>query len=134
MARVDEKKLKAGLAERGYESVSIKPGTHHKLLVDANKLHPVEDGEGDELYVSIPVSFSVEVTDNGDIRSLEDAEPSPAAIADAQSFVRGLEQRSEIEAAPGSASEKATHRTEKDAHGRRILRRIQIAGGRKRRQ
>ena len=125
MASLDEEKLKAELVKRGYESASIKAGARGKISIDANKLYPVEDGEGGKLHVAIPVSFSLEVSKNGDIRSLEEEEPSPAAIEDARSFVKGLRQRSEIEGmTAASSSGKPTYRIEKDAQGRRVLRRI----------
>ena len=125
MAKMDETKLKAELAKRGYESVSIKSVNEDgKVEVDANKLHPIDKEGGDELYAPLPVSFSLEMSANGLIGSLAGGEPSPAAIGEAQSFVRGLRQRSEIEGDPASPSSgRATHRIEKDAQGRLVLRR-----------
>ena len=131
MTTVNEEKLKAELTKRGYESISIKSiDEDGKALVDANKLHAIDQEGGDELFAPLPVSFSLEASADGHIGSLAGGEPSTAAIEEARSFVRGLRQRSEIEGerSPPS-SRKATHRIEKDAQGRLVLRRARTRRG-----
>jgi hypothetical protein len=124
MAKLDEQKIKTELANRGFESVSIKSvDGDGKVSVDANKLHPIEKEGTDDLYVPLPVSLSLELGADGHIRTLAGEDPSPAAIGAARSFVRGLKQRSEIESATATNPGKATHRIEKDAQGRLVLRR-----------
>jgi len=60
MPRIKEQVLKAELAKRGFESVSIKrelPGG--RIQVEANKLYPVHVEAGESIYAPVSVSAVV---------------------------------------------------------------------------
>ena len=66
MPRIKQQALKTELANRGFESVSIKrelPGG--RVEVEANKLHPVHVEAGEAIYAPIPMSLSVELDARG---------------------------------------------------------------------
>ena len=83
-ARIKEQTLKAELAKRGFESVSIKrelPGG--RIQVEANKLYPVHVEAGESIYAPVPVSLSVELDARGRVKSIAGDTPNPAAVTDA---------------------------------------------------
>jgi hypothetical protein len=130
MGKLDEDRLNTELSKLGYESVTIKSvgkgvGGSRKVAVEANKLHAVDKEGADELYVPLPVSLDAEVDAAGHIRSVAGGDVSPAAIGEARTFVQGLRQRAEIEGLASAAGRpgRTTHRIEKDAQGRLVLRR-----------
>jgi hypothetical protein len=125
MPRIKEQVLKAELAKRGFESVSIKrelPGGH--IQVEANKLYPVHVEGGESIYAPIPVSLSVELDARGRVKSINGDTPNPAAIADAARYVKTLRDSGQLASAgeqwPASG---LTHRIERDKQGRQVLRR-----------
>jgi len=124
MPRIKEKVLKTELANRGFESVSVKrelPGG--RVEVEANKLHPVHV-EGDEaIYAPIPVSLSVELDARGRVKSIDGDTPSPAAIADAAHYVKTLRESGQLAPAGKQPSAGVTHQIERDEQGRQVLRR-----------
>jgi hypothetical protein len=64
-----EQALKAELAKRGFESVSIKrelPGG--RTQVEANKLYPVHVEAGESIYAPVPLSLSVELDARGRVK------------------------------------------------------------------
>src|SRR5215510_981792 len=84
MPRIKEQELKAELAKRGFESVSIKrelPGG--RIQIEANKLYPVHVEAGESIYAPVPVSLSVELDTRGRIKSITGDTPTPAAVTDA---------------------------------------------------
>ena len=125
MPRINEQALKTELAKRGFESVSIKrelPGG--RVEVEANKLHPVHDEGGEAIYAPVPVSFSVALDAGGRVKSIEGGDPSPAAVADADRYIKRLRDSGQLAAAGGAAPPRgATHQIERDAQGRHVLRR-----------
>ena len=124
MPRIKEKVLKTELANRGFESVSVKrelPGG--RVEVEANKLHPVHV-EGDEaIYAPIPVSLSVELDARGRVKSIDGDTPNPAAIADAAHYVKTLRESGQLAPAGKQPSAGVTHQIERDEQGRQVLRR-----------
>ena len=81
MPRIKEQALKAELAKRGFESVSIKrelPGG--RIQVEANKLYPVHVEAGESIYAPVPVSLSVELDARGRVKSIAGDTPTPAAV------------------------------------------------------
>jgi hypothetical protein len=124
MPRIKEKVLKTELANRGFESVSVKrelPGG--RVEVEANKLHPVHV-EGDEaIYAPIPVSLSVELDARGRVKSIDGDTPNPAAIADAAHYVKTLRESGQLASAGKQPSAGVTHQIERDEQGRQVLRR-----------
>ena len=125
MSRIKEKVLKIKLANRGFESVSVKrqlPG--RRVEVEANKLHPVHVEGGESIYAPIPVSLSVELDARGHVKSIDGGTPNPAAVADATRYVKTLRDSGQLAAAgeqqPASG---LTHQIERDEQGRQVLRR-----------
>ena len=133
MPRINEQALKKELAKRGFESISIKrelPG--RRLEVDANKLYPVHVEGGEAIYAPVPMSLSVELDARGHIISIDRDTPDPAAVADAARYVKTLRDSGQLNA-PGERKPPSgiTHRIERDAQGRQVLRRkrFSISGG-----
>src|SRR6266481_2937601 len=119
MPRIKEQALKAELAKRGFESVSIKrelPGG--RIQVEANKLYPVHVEAGESIYAPIPVSLSVELDERGRIKSIDGDTPSPAAVGDAARYVKTLRDSGQL--APTGEQETVggvTHKIERDEQG-----------------
>src|SRR5438309_11366111 len=92
MPRIKEQALKAELAKRGFESVSIKrelPGG--RIQVEANKLYAVHV-EGDEsIYAPVPVSLSVELDARGRVKSVAGDTPTAAAVTDVGRHVNAFD-------------------------------------------
>src|SRR4029450_10368619 len=100
MARIKEQALKTELANRGFESVSVKrelPGG--RVEVEANKLYPVHVEGGEAIYAPPPVSLSVELDARGRVKSIDGGTPNPAAIADAARYVKTLRDSGQLAAA-----------------------------------
>ena len=125
MPRIKEQALKAELARRSFESVSIKrelPGG--RIQVEANKLYPVHVEEGESIYAPVPVSLSVELDGRGKVKSIAGDTPKPAAVADAARYMKTLRDSGQLAIAGGGTSARgATHQIERDAQGRQVLRR-----------
>ena len=125
MPRISQQALKTELARRGFESISIKRELPDgRVEVDANKLHPVHVEEGEAIYAPIPTSLSVELDARGRVKSIAGDKPNPSAIADAAHYIKTLRDSGQL----GSAGEQEsaperTHRIERDAQGRQVLRR-----------
>ena len=125
MSRIKEKALKIELANRGFETVSVKrqlPGG--RVEVEANKLHPVHVEGGESIYAPIPVSLFVELDARGRVKSIDGGTPDAAAVADAAHYLKTLRDSGQLAAAgeqqPASG---LTHQIECDAQGRQVLRR-----------
>src|SRR5258708_37392399 len=91
MPRIKEQALKAELAKRGFESVSIKrelPGG--RIQVEANKLYPVHVEAGEAIYAAVPVSLSGELDARGRVQSIAGDTPTPAAVTDAPRSIQNL--------------------------------------------
>src|SRR5260221_5320243 len=89
MPRIKEQALKAELAKRGFESVSIKrelPGG--RIQVEANKLYPVHVEAGESIYAPLPVSLSGELDARGRVKSIAGDTPTPAAVTDAARYIK----------------------------------------------
>src|SRR2546427_12499872 len=89
MPRIKEQALKAELAKRGFESVSIKrelPGG--RVQVEANKLYPVHVEAGEAVYAPVPVSLSVELDARGRVKSIAGDTPTPAAGTEAGRYLK----------------------------------------------
>jgi hypothetical protein len=125
MPRIKEQALKTELANRGFESVSVKhelPG--RRVEVEANKLHPVHVEGSEVIYAPIPVSLSVELDARGRVKSIDGETPNPAAVADAARYVKTLRDSGQL-ASAGEQQPAAglTHQIERDEQGRQVLRR-----------
>ena len=125
MPRIKEQALKAELAKRGFESVSIKrelPGG--RVQVEANKLYPVHV-EGDEsIYAPVPVSLSVELDARGRVKSIAGDTPTPAAVTDAARYIKTLRDSGQLTSTGEQQSGAGvTHQIERDEQGRQVLRR-----------
>src|SRR5207247_10220611 len=97
MPRIKEQALKAELAQRGFESVSIKrelPGG--RVQVEANKLYPVHVEAGESIYAPVPVSLSVELDVRGRVKSIAGDKPNPAAVTDAARYIKNLRERGKL--------------------------------------
>ena len=125
MPRIKEQALKAELAKRGFESVSIKrelPGG--RIQVEANKLYPVHVEAGESIYAPVPVSLSVELDARGLIKSIDGDTPSAAAVEDAARYIKTLRDSGQLAAAgEREGASGITHRIERDEQGRQVLRR-----------
>ena len=125
MPRIKQQALKAELAKRGFESISIKrelPGG--RIEVEANKLHPVHVEGGETIYAPVPVSFSVALDAGGRVKSIEGDNPSPAGVTDAARYLKTLRDSGQL--APAGERQPAprpTHQIERDEQGRQVLRR-----------
>jgi hypothetical protein len=125
MPRTKQQTLKTELANRGFESVSIRrelPGG--RVEVEANKLHPVQGKGGETIYAPIPVSFSVELDARGRVKSIDGDTPSAAAVSDAARYLETLRDSGQVSSAGEQRSAPGpTHRIERDEQGRLVLRR-----------
>src|SRR6516162_2393716 len=124
MPRIKEQALKAELAKRGFESVSIKrelPGG--RIQAEANKLYPVHVEGGESVYAPIPMSLSVELDARGRVKSIAGDTPNPAAVADAARYLKTLRERGQVSSAAEQPAPASTHRIERDEQGRLVLRR-----------
>ena len=123
-ATADEKAVRAALAERDLELISVDArlpdGT---TAASANKLHCVQTKDGEQLYVPIPVTLQIARDDRGNIRSMTGDVPGADAIAAAVRFVGSLVGNRQLADASEPMPPGATHQVEIDAKGRRILRR-----------
>jgi hypothetical protein len=125
MPRIKEQALKKELANRGFESISIKrelPGG--RVEVETNKLYPVPVEGGEAIYAPIPVTLSVELDARGRVKSIEGDTPNPAAVADAARYIKTLRDSGQL-AGPGERQPASglTHQIERDEQGRQVLRR-----------
>jgi hypothetical protein len=97
MPRIKEQALKAELAKRSFESVSIKrelPGG--RIEVEANKLYPVHVEAGEAIYAPVPVSLSVELDARGRVKSIAGDTPNPAAVTDAARYIKTLRDSGQL--------------------------------------
>jgi len=123
-ATTDVKRLRAALAERDLELVSVsEPSPDGSLGATANKLHLVPGPGGKPLYAPIPVSLRIQRDESGNIRTVTGDKPEASAVADATRFVETLFANNSLADADGVAPPGATHQVEIDSKGRRILRR-----------
>ena len=125
MPGIKEQALKAELAKRGFESVSIKrelPGG--RVQVEANKLYPVHVEAGESIYAHVPVSMSVALDARGRVKSIDGDTPKAAAVADAARYIKTLRDSGQL-AGPGERAPASgpTHQIERDQQGRQVLRR-----------
>ena len=123
MPRIKEQALKAELAKRGFESVSIKrelPGG--RIQVEANKLYPVHVEAGESIYAPVPVSLSVELDARGRVKSIAGDTPTPAAVTDAARYIKTLRDSGQL-TSTGESVPGVTHHIERDEQGRQVLRR-----------
>jgi len=130
---LNEKALKADLAKRGYESISVKRQLPSgRIEIEANKLHPLELEGGASIYAPIPVSMSVELDKRGRVQSINGGTPDSTAIAAALHHVRTLRDSGQLASGAdatqsGKSAQKpapgVTHQIESDEQGRRVLRR-----------
>jgi hypothetical protein len=125
MPRINEQALKAELAKRGFESISIKRELPDgRVEVEANKLHPVHDEGGEAIYAPVPVSFSVALDAGGRVKSIDGGNPSPSAVADAARYIKTLRDSGQLTASgERQPASRPTHQIERDAQGRHVLRR-----------
>jgi hypothetical protein len=125
MPRIKEQALKAELAKRGFESVSIKrelPGG--RIQAEANKLYPVHVEGGESIYAPVPVSLSVELDARGRVKSIAGDTPPPAAVTDAVRYIKTLRDSGQLTSTGEQQSAAGvTHRIERDEQGRQVLRR-----------
>ncbi|HTO49820.1 MAG TPA: hypothetical protein VML91_19460 [Burkholderiales bacterium] len=120
----DEKNLRAALAKRDLELVSVDERSPDGTIVaTANRLHVVPDPDGKPLYAPIPVTLRIQCDERGNVRTVAGETPEAAAIADAARFVKSLADNRQLAAGEGPVPPGATHQVEIDAKGRRILRR-----------
>ena len=122
MPRIKEQALKAELAKRGFESVSIKhelPGG--RIQVEANKLYPVHVEAGESIHAPVPVSLSVELDTRGRVKSITGDTPTPAAVTDAARYIKTLRDSGQLTSTGEQQS--AAGVIERDDQGRRVLRR-----------
>jgi len=116
--------LKAELAKRGFESISVKGRSGGRVEVEANMLHALPLAGEEPLYAALPVSLSVAVDQKGRVQSVEGGTPDDAAVADAMRHVATLRDTGQLaEETKGDLPRGATHSIERDAQGRRVLRR-----------
>jgi len=124
MPDIKENALKAELAKRGFESVSVKgEPTGGRVEVEANKLHLVHVEGGEPIYAPIPVSLSVGLDAHGHVQSIDGGTPDPAAVADAARYVKTLRDSGQLAPAGQGSTSGQTHQIDRDREGRQILRR-----------
>jgi hypothetical protein len=125
MPRFKEQALKTELANRGFESVSVKrelPGG--RVEVEANKLHPVHVEAGESIYAPIPVSLSVELDARGRVKSITGETPKAEAVANATRYIKTLRDSGQLAAAgERGPARRVTHQIERDEQGRQVVRR-----------
>src|SRR5215471_17013800 len=121
MPRIKDQALKAELAKRGFESVSIKralPGG--RIQVEANKLYPVHVEAGESIYAPVPVSLSIELEARGRVKSIAGDTPTPAAVTDAARYIETLRDSGHLTSTGEQQSAGGvTHRASKK--GRQII-------------
>src|ERR1700745_695642 len=125
MPRIKEQALKAELATRGVESVSIKralPGG--RLQVGANKLSRVHVEAGESIYAPVPVSLSVELDARGRVKSIAGDTPTPAAVTDAARYIKTLRDIGKLTSTGEQKSAGGvTPQSEREEQARQVLRR-----------
>ena len=120
----DEKSLRAALAKRDLELVSVdERSPDGTIAATANRLHVVPGPDGKPLYAPIPVTLRIQCDESGNVRTVAGETPEAAAIADATRFVKSLADSRKLAEGEGPVPPGATHQVEIDAKGRRILRR-----------
>src|SRR6516165_7085745 len=125
MPRIKEQALKAELAKRGFESVSIKRELPTgRIQVEANKLYPVHVEAGESIYAPVPVSLSVELDARCRVKSIAGDTPTPAAVTDAARYIKTLRDSGQLTSTGEQQSAGGvTHQIERDEQGRQVLRR-----------
>src|SRR5262249_46392871 len=120
-----EQVLKAELAKRGFESVSIKrelPGG--RIQVEANKLYPVHVEAGEMIYPPVPVSFLVGIDARGRRKAIAGDTSTPRAVTDAARYIKTLRDSGQLTSTGEQQSTGGvTHQIERDEQGRQVLRR-----------
>ncbi len=123
--------LRPVLASRhGIELVSLKgepaTGVLHGQAKAWVPLQRKELGPLEGVHVSVPVEIELRLERGRAIVIV--ADPAPADLAEAASFVTGLVARGQVVSEPGKPmAAGATHRVEVDVQGRRLLKRSRFS-------
>src|SRR5262245_1373268 len=124
----DERKLKAALAGRDLELVSVDERLPDgSIAATANKLHLVSAPGVGPIYAPIPVALRIRCDAKGAVRTLTGDTPDARAIADATRFVKSLVDNNKVADAERPAPPGATHHVAIDAKGRPVLRRSRFS-------
>jgi hypothetical protein len=119
-----ESALREGLAEHDLEFTRVTRSLPDG--VQANVLHQVRGAGAQPVYVPIPVTVQVAFDPQHRITALSGAQPSAAAVTDAEKWLRTLQDNHQL-ANPGALPPGTTHQLIRDAQGRCVVRRRRFA-------
>lgn len=122
--RISESALKNELSKYGYHSIK---NIVHKdadiLKLEANKLHPVYIGQGDPLYVQVPVPLSVILTAKNKIKKIEEDSSALGNYKSAEKFVETIVQNNQLQGLGDVDNNSTTHKIEIDKEGKKVIKR-----------
>ncbi len=122
------------LKEQDFEDISAaRPLSGENLEVDVNKIIPVLNIDGVQLYASVPMHLVAKIDDQGHF-SVDPDSPDASAVDSARNFVERLVRTGNLAGLPGQSDtavqpfggRKPTHRIEVDGRGRHIVRRARF--------
>jgi hypothetical protein len=111
------------LDKQGYELLSFSVKDQGKLVVQANRLHPVSVQENEDVFIPVPVTLNVELDDNQKIKALNYSESDDEILKHASSFVRTLIDNKQVYGLNGQMAANTSHKIETNDKGQRIIKR-----------
>jgi len=116
--------LKSELDEHDYELLSVdKQETDGPVVVEANKLQHILSPNGDKLYVRLPCTLRVTLSDSNHVQSIAADGPEENAIEAAKHWIKTLVDNGQLEGGSQGPVSGATHQVIEDGRGRAVVER-----------